>query len=233
MDVSPDFDARLGRGDVSLTAGDRELLEAIATEGSLNAAAERLGRSYSHAQRRVVELEEVFGPLVERNRGGSGGGGSELTDGARDLLASFDRVRIGFEGVTEVAETVLRGTVCERDGELAAVETAAGEVLALVPDGDVGAEVDLVLRADAVTLNDPDDVPVPEATSARNRFDGEVVDVDPGETIARVAVDVGAGTRLLALVTRRSREYLELSPGDRVVASFKATATRGVRFGAG
>lgn len=233
MDATPRFDAYIGRGDVALAARDVRLLRTIDAEGSLNAAADSLGRSFAHAHRRIEELEDAFGPLVERRTGGSGGGGSELTDGARDLLASFDRVRIGFEGVTEVAETVLRGTVCERDGELAAVETAAGEVLALVPDGDVGAEVDLVLRADAVTLNDPDDVPVPEATSARNRFDGEVVDVDPGETIARVAVDVGAGTRLLALVTRRSREYLELSPGDRVVASFKATATRGVRFGAG
>ena len=242
-DATPRFDAYIGRDDVALADRDVGLLRAIESEGSLNAAVDELGRSFAHAHRRIEELEEAFGPLVERRTGGPGGGGSTLTDVARDLLTAFDRLRTEFEGVAGVAETTLTGTVRERDGELATVETAAGEVLALVPDADdLGGDsdngesdtdeeserVELVVQADAVTLSDSDDAAVPEATSARNRFAGEVVDVDPGETIARVAVDVGGGTPLLALVTRQSCEYLRLEPGQSVVASFKATATRGV-----
>jgi len=226
MDIAADFDARLGNGDVSLTAADRALLAAIAREGSLNAAAAALDRSYAHAQRRVVELEEAFGPLVERNRGGSGGGGSELTDTARVLLAKFDRLRAEFAGVAEAAETVLRGTVRERDGELAVVETAAGDVRAVTPPA--AERVEVAVRADTVTLHAPADPPDPSETSARNRFVGTVAAVDRGESLVRVRLDVGGDADLVATVTTESVGRLGLVTGDEVVASFKATATRAV-----
>ncbi|QCC47418.1 TOBE domain-containing protein [Halobellus limi] len=226
METSSSFDAYISSDGVTLDARDVALLRAIDREGSLNTAAESLGRSYAHAQRRVVELEAAFGSLVERTRGGSGGGGSTLTETARDLLAAFERTRASFEGVAEIAETVIVGTVTERDGELVTVETSAGNVRALVPEGDD--EVQLSLRADAVTLTDPDDTPVPEHTSARNRFSGTVVGVESGDRIARVAVDIGLDQPVLALVTEDSRKKLALDAGNEVVVSFKATATRGV-----
>jgi len=221
----PQFDAYIGNDGVTLDASDVGLLRAIDRTGSLNTAAEELGRSYAHAQRRVVELEEAFGSLVERQRGGSGGGGSSLTGTAEDLLAAFERTRVGFEGVAGVAETVLVGPITGREGELVTVETDAGPVRALVPDGD--GVVQLSIRADAVTLTDPDDTPVPERTSARNRFSGTVEGIEAGERIARIAVDIGIDDPLVALVTEDSRETLGLSVGGDVVASFKATATRG------
>ena len=221
----PEFDAYIGADGVTLDERDVELLRAIDRAGSLNTAATELGRSYAHAQRRVVELEEAFGSLVERQRGGSGGGGSTLTGTAADLLAAFERTRTGFEGVAGVAETVLAGSITRRDGELVTVDTDAGAVRALVPDGE--GRVQLSIRADAVTLTDPDDTPVPEHTSARNRFPGTVRAVDTGERIARVAVDIGIDDSLLALVTQDSREKLGLTVGSDVVVSFKATATRG------
>ncbi|MFC6735594.1 molybdopterin-binding protein, partial [Halolamina salina] len=79
---------------------------------------------------------------------------------------------------------------------------------------------------DAVTLHDPADTPTGDATSARNRFSGEVVAVDRGESVYRVSVEVGADAPLVALVTEESRDRLDLEPGRDVVASFKATATR-------
>ena len=226
MDVSPDFDVQLGRDDVALTVRDRELLAAIDEEGSLNAAADSLGRSYAHAQRRVVELEDAFGPLVERSRGGGGGGGSELTDRAREVLATFDRVRAEFAGVAEADETVVSGRVTERDGELATVETAAGQIRAVTPPDCT--EVVVTIRADAVTLNRPTEAPEPGGTSARNRFEGEVVAVDRGETLARVTVAVESDLHLTALVTVESVDRLGLATGTPVVATFKATATRAV-----
>ena len=226
MDTSSSFDAYISSDGVTLDARDVALLRAIDREGSLNTAAESLGRSYAHAQRRIVELEAAFGSLVERQRGGSGGGGSTLTETARELLAAFERTRASFEGVAEIAETVIVGTVVDRDGELVTVETSAGNVRALVPDGD--GVVQLSLRADAVTLTDPDDTPVPEHTSARNRFSGTVVGVESGERIVRIAVDIGLEQPVLALVTEDSRQKLGLDSGSAVVVSFKATATRGV-----
>jgi len=223
MDVDATFDAHLTEEGVRFTERDAGLLRAIRDEGSLNGAAGALGRSYSRSQQRVVELEDAFGQLVERQRGGSGGGGSSLTDTAETLLAEFDRLEAEFSGVAEVAETVLAGTVVEREGELGTVETEAGLVRALVPAG--AERVRLAVRADAITLHAPDGVPESE-TSARNRFSGEVHEIVAGVAVARVAVDIDADTDLTVLVTQTSIDTLDLAPGDPVVASFKATATR-------
>lgn len=226
MDVRAAFDTYVGTADAVLDERDAVLLRTIGTEGSLNAAADALGRSYSRAQRRIVELEDAFGLLVRRRRGGSDGGGSELTPAAAELLAAFERARLGFEGVAEVAETVISGTVVDRDGELATVETPAGRMLALVPKGD--GDVQLTLRADAVTIGDPEDSPKPTGTSARNRFSGTVVEMDPGERVVHVAVDIGTADPVQVLVTDESVEKLALERGRRVEVRFKATATRGV-----
>lgn len=223
-DVHGAFETRLAVGDEVVTERDVELLAAIDDHGSIHAAAEALERSYAHAQRRVVELEEAFDPLVERQRGGSGGGGSTLTDDARELIARFERLRTAADGLTAVVENVLPGRIVEREGELGVVETDAGEVRALVPSEDE--EVEVAIRADAITLTVPEDAPAAEETSARNRFAGAVREVEAGEAVARVAVDVGAETPVVALVTIASVRKLGLEPDREVVASFKATATR-------
>jgi len=87
-------------------------------------------------------------------------------------------------------------------------------------------DVQVSIRADAVTLHEPSDSPSGEATSARNRFEGQVVALDRGEAIIHVTIDIGSDDQLFALVTDDSRRRLWLSPGETVVASFKATATR-------
>ena len=226
MTTDASFDTHLSADGVTLDDRDVALLEAIGEAGSLNRAAADLGRSYARAQRRVVELEEAFGPLVERTRGGAGGGGSQLTDEARGLLARFERMRTAASGIAAAEETVLAGTVLDREGELATVQTDAGTVRALVPaDAD---RVEISIRSDSVTLTAPDATPKPGGTSARNRFVGTVREVTSGEAIARVQVNVGTDESLAALVTLASVEKLDLVAGSPVVASFKATATRGV-----
>ena len=225
-DADGDFEAFLTADETALDARDAALLRAIDEHGSLNRAAEALGRSFSHAQRRIVDLESGFGTLVERQRGGSGGGGSELTATATDLLTRFDRLRAEFTGVASATRTVFSGTVTARDGELVTVETPAGTVSALAPSGTT--DVAVSVRADTVTLTAPEDAPHPAGTSARNAFRGHVVGIETGEAVARIAVDVGADDLLVALITAESVEKLGLEAGTEVVASFKATATRGV-----
>lgn len=219
------FEARIARDGTEFDARDAALLRAVDDRGSLNAAADALGRSFAHAQRRIVTLEAAFGQLVERRRGGAGGGGSELTDPARDLLARFDRLRAEFFGVATAPQSVFSGRIVDRNGELAIVETDAGPVRALAPPG--ADRVEVTIRADAVTLHPPSDAPDADATSARNRLAGTVVAVEVGETVATVEVTVG-GPRLTALVTLSSVERLDLESGTPAVATFKATATRAV-----
>lgn len=222
--MDPSFEAQLREADVTFTAADAALLEAIDETGSLNQAAGRLGRSYSRVQKRLGRLEEVFGQLVERKRGGHGGGGSRVTEEGHELLARFERLETGFASVAEVTETVLAGRVIDRDGELGCIDTRAGTVRAIVPPHAEAVQV--TIRADAVTLHAPADAPPAGGTSARNRFDGRVETVTAGETIVVVAVDVGAETPLKALITEDSRNRLDLEPGTPIVVTFKATATR-------
>jgi molybdate transport system regulatory protein len=227
VEETPDAAVRIESGDVVFDVRDATLLRAVDEHGSLNAAAGALERSFAHAQRRIVELEEAFGSLVERRRGGAGGGGSELTERARELLARFDRLGAEFAGVADATLSVFPGTVLHVHGELATVETSPGEVLTLVP-GDVadGQAVEVTVRADAVTVELPDEAPAPDATSARNRFEGRVSTIVRGETIGRVAVDVGTETPLWTLLTTDSLDRMALEEGETVVVSFKATATR-------
>lgn len=222
--MDPDFDARLHSDEVDFDARDATLLRAIDDYGSLNAAASDLGRSYARAHQRLEVLEDAFGPLVERQRGGANGGGSRLTDDARDLLAAFERLEAGYESIAKSEEYVLEGAVVDRDGELATVETVAGPVRALTPLE--ATDVAVTLRSDAVTLHAPSDAPPADATSARNRLEGRVVGVDRGDAVAQVQVDIGTDEPLVALVTVESVDRLDLVPDREVVVSFKATATR-------
>jgi molybdate transport system regulatory protein len=218
------FDARLTAAGVQFGADDATLLRAIDEAGSLNAATDTIGRSYSRSHKRLGELEAAFGPLVESQRGGAGGGGSALTDEARRLLARFGRLQTEFAGVADVDETVFEGHVVERTGELAVVETDAGRLRALAPP-DVTA-VYVTVRADTVVIHDVDAAPTPSETSARNRFTGTVVDVDEREAIASIGLDIGTDRPLVALATAASTRALDLRPGSAVVGSFKTTATR-------
>lgn len=222
--MDPAFEAQLRTDGVSFTERDANLLRTVEETGSLNGAATELGRSYSRSHQRVTALEEAFGPLVERQRGGPNGGGSTLTDRARELLARFERLQVGYTAAAETAEAVFGGVVRNRTGELGTVATDAGPMRAIVPpEGD---HVQISVRADAVTLHEPGGTPEAEATSAHNRFEGRVVDVERGRAVSQVAIDVGADDPLFALIAENSRRQLGLDIGTTVVASFKATTTR-------
>lgn len=225
--MDPDVSPELRAGAVAFGADDAALLRAIDEHGSVSAAASALGRSRARATGRLDDLEAAFGSLVERTRGGAGGGGTDLTPGARSLLARFDRLGTALSGVAGTEECVLEGRVVDRDGELAHVETAVGTLRALAPpDAD---DVQVSLRADAVTLHAPDEAPPAGGTSARNRLAGTVAAVEQGASIARVRVEVeGADepVELVALVTLESVDRLGLAEAAAVVATFKATATR-------
>jgi len=233
------FEAHLRVDGETFGGRDAALLRAVDDHGSLNAAAEALGRSYSRAHARIEDLESVVGPLVERERGGAGGGGSRLTDGARELLSRYDRLQAALAGTAATERLTLTGDVRERAGDLLTVETPAGTVRALDADAvsagvradsiDESDRVQVSFRSDAVTLHAPDGAPADRETSARNRFRGSVASVEREDGTALVAVDVGVADPLVVRVTETSLDRLGIEPGGSVVASFKATATLATR----
>lgn len=59
-------------------------------------------------------------------------------------------------------------------------------------------------------------------SSGRNTFEGKITDVKDLENTSRISVDVGL--EFVVLVTKRSRNEMDLSDGDTVYLTFKASA---------
>ncbi len=114
-------------------------------------------------------------------------------------------------------ETVVPGEVLSVENGLARVAVGPATLTA-VASAELNGRVYVCIRAEEVTL-----LPVPpEATSARNRLLARVVRVEPEGALVRVELE--AGFPLVALVTRPSREELQLEPGRSVWALIKAPA---------
>lgn len=217
--------AALVREGVEFDERDVTLLREIDETGSIAKASTNLGRSRARDLSRIEELESAFGDLVERHRGGSGGGGSRLTPAATRLLNQYERLQVALSATARVPETVLEGSVVSVSGELADVKTKVGTVRGLhhgVTPDDV---IQVRISADSITVLDPAADPPVDSTSARNRLSGTVVEIDRGETVFTIYFDIN-GTTFCALVTEDSVGRLELTEGRDVVLTWKATATR-------
>ncbi|MCA0963586.1 winged helix-turn-helix domain-containing protein [Salipiger bermudensis] len=76
-----------------LGPGKAELLDRIAETGSIAAAGRAMAMSYKRAWSLVEEMNHAFrAPLVERNRGGTRGGGARLTETGVRVLSHYRRV---------------------------------------------------------------------------------------------------------------------------------------------
>jgi molybdate transport system regulatory protein len=220
--------AALVEGNIELGKRDAALLRAIARTGSVAKAATDLGRSRARALSRIDTLEDAFGELVTRQRGGSGGGGSQLTENGTAILNRYGRLQAALTATAQVPETVLNGTITAVAGELASVDTAVGTVRGLHEGLTVAEAVQVRIGADAVTIHDPDTDLKPDTTSALNRLPGTISGTIPGETVLTVCLDVDE-TTFQALVTDDSATRLGLREDTDVILSWKATATRLVR----
>lgn len=61
------------------------------------------------------------------------------------------------------------------------------------------------------------------ALSARNRFRGKIVAVRHGAVMSEVVLDIGAGHRIVSLISTSSAKRLRLRKGADAVAVIKAT----------
>ena len=74
--------------------GPLDILHRVERTGSLRQAAAEINMSYSQAWNLMKNLEKRLGfKLLERKIGGESGGGSQLTDKARELMMKFEIFR--------------------------------------------------------------------------------------------------------------------------------------------
>ena len=108
--LHPEFFIRLFLGgEAMLGPGKAALLEGIARTGSISAAGREMGMSYKRAWMLVESLNAMFrAPLVERARGGAGGGGAALTDTGRQVLALYRQIEAASAEVNADRLSALR-----------------------------------------------------------------------------------------------------------------------------
>ncbi|CAN5221944.1 LysR family transcriptional regulator [soil metagenome] len=76
--------------DIAVGPGKIALLEAIAETGSISAAGRQLGMSYRRAWMLIDEMNRALtSPAVSTAAGGAHGGGTQLTDTGRKLIAHY------------------------------------------------------------------------------------------------------------------------------------------------
>jgi molybdate transport system regulatory protein len=184
-----------------------DILRQIGAGGSISQAARAVGVSYKAAWQAVDTLTNLAGtPLVARAVGGAGGGGAQLTEAGRQLLAAA-------EAMAQARSAVLsRWQAAPHAGPALArlaVRTSMrnqlpGVVERLVVQGQI-AEVHLRLG-----LGLAEDAPAPGTGGVK-----------------------AAPAALVSRITRESAELLGLQPGLAVQALCKATAVRVERSGRG
>lgn len=80
----------LDKGGKVFGQGPYHLLKGIENTGSLNISARAMKMSYSQAYKLIKNIEKRLGfPLIKSHTGGQGGGGSQLTNEAKELMDKY------------------------------------------------------------------------------------------------------------------------------------------------
>ena len=129
----------------------------------------------------------------------------------------------------EEAGSVIAGTIAEYDSQydLTSVSCSAGQICLPGKLGTVTEKLRLRIRANDIVLSRDR----PTRSSVLNLLEVVIEDIQdtPGPTqLIRI---VAGQEQLIARITRRSREELNLQPGDTVIAQVKAAAVRGPNNG--
>ena len=199
---------------------DLDLLSAIDREGSVAAAARRLGIPRDRAVYRIARLRRrLRGSVLVPHRGGAAHGSSRLTAPARRLLAERPPdVRTGRPD--RIAGARLVGTFHAAPSPTVRVGSVEIFVDFRATDGErVGVEI----PPEAVVL-----ALGRFASSARNIWPGRVVRVEarrrgPARQFVRIRA---LGRELPVAVTPSAVAELALRPGRRIFLYAKATALR-------
>lgn len=116
-------------------------------------------------------------------------------------------------------ETILSGRVVSCDDGISRVEVSPGVIIEAAAEAQAGDQVTLCIHPEEVHIERPGPG---TRTSARNVFPALIRSLTPNGTGRRVALD--CPFPLVVLVTGHSVHDLDLRPGERVTASFKASA---------
>ena len=228
--------------------GDRRirLLEAIATHGSLNRAAKAVPLSYKAAWDALDSMNNLAeAPLVVRTTGGRNGGGTQLTEHGRQMIALYRAMESSQQGILDQVSSVRALSAASREGaplrtllRRLSVRTSArnqfvGTIDAIV---DAGGMKDVRLRLDGgeeltatITPESVETMELAPGAQVWALIKAPWVDVTPKAPRASgakknsfagtiSALERGSTSTRLALMTAGGRTLAAAMPEARVVA---------------
>ncbi|MFC1864939.1 ABC transporter ATP-binding protein [Chloroflexota bacterium] len=140
------------------------------------------------------------------------------TGSSRDVFTSPGNREIAeFVGV----ENIVDGMIASNEDKIATINTSSN-IIEAISDYPVGEEVCACIRPEDITL-----ALSRVSSSARNSFIGEITRIVSLGPLSRVEIDCGFS--LIALVTKKSAEELDLEKGKPVYATFKATGVHVIK----
>ena len=96
----------------NLGPGKVALMELISKHGSISAAGKEMRMSYRRAWLLVDEINQIFRkPLVEKQMGGSGGGGARLTEFGRDVVSRYRAIEVAAATATATDVKALKSSL--------------------------------------------------------------------------------------------------------------------------
>jgi len=164
----------------------------------------------THDMTQGQRLADRIGVLIDGEIHQTGGWGEIFTSPRNREVAEF----VGIENI-------INGIILANDEGVVDIDIG-GRVIEAVSDYPVGEEVCACLRPENITL-----ALSPASTSARNSFMGEITRLVSAGSLTRVGID--CGFPLIALVTKRSADELNLETRKKIYATFKATAVHIIR----
>ena len=239
----------VGRGPTGRVGADRiTLMETIARNGSITAAAKELGMSYRAAWDAVQAVNNLFDePLITAATGGAKGGAAWVTERGVRLIEAYRRMETKLAQAW--AEVEADGADLWSLGMKTSARNALGGTVEAIVDGAVNTEVtlkigdgvnitavvtrasvsDLGLRVGgaAIALIKSSFIilatgSAPLRTSARNQLNGTVLTRTDGAVNSEVIIHLPGGKTLTATLTLESAQNLNLQAGDPVIALIKA-----------
>jgi len=98
-----------------LGPGKVMLMELIAKHGSISAAGKEMDMSYRRAWLLVDEINRIFrAPLVEKQMGGSGGGGARLSTLGREVVRHYRAIEKTAASATAADLKALKGILAKQ-----------------------------------------------------------------------------------------------------------------------
>jgi len=206
--------------------GRIKLLELVQATGSIKKAAESIKMSYKAAWDSINLLNEIFGtPLVERQTGGKGGGGTTLTKAGLELIKTYNhlsRLHMMYLGTLSESNKIT-GIIQTIADSYAVVKTEMGDIISgsmLDPDLKPGETVSVFINPKDIILVDSDKL----KTSARNILRTTTEKIDNEKDKTEVLLKTACGTPLKLSIMAASSEKLGLKPGMEIFALFKTAS---------